>query len=226
MSGGDGAPFNASFMQRSSNGLAILLIVMVGVSIPARAWGQAGSIRGTAYDAFDSQPMPGVDVVAFSDDEMVGYAISDGSGRFEITGVPMGALRIETRFVCYERESTELFLNGPTAEIDVPVGRVLSDDELAFTSRDAERDLSEGRVQILGIGTEILPGRRERRALRSLDRKYGFSSKNLGCDCSPSNWQGVRVYNAAVRAHLDERNGPDWWERYLQERKTILTRSH
>lgn len=59
------------------------------------------TVRGTLFDAASRAPLPGVNVILVGSNPLVGTA-TDADGRFRLTNVPVGRVRLKVTLVGYE----------------------------------------------------------------------------------------------------------------------------
>lgn len=81
---------------------------------------QTGNIRGVVVDKQSQFPLPGVTVLVTSADPIIG-AITDESGKYRLTNVPVGRVNVEVKFTGYNPQvfSNLLLNSGKDLELNV-----------------------------------------------------------------------------------------------------------
>ncbi len=81
--------------------LTLLLLLGAAFSLHAQSALPTQTVRGTLLDAASRAPLPGANVVLVGSDPLVGTS-TDADGRFRLTKVPVGRIRLKITLVGYE----------------------------------------------------------------------------------------------------------------------------
>ena len=57
---------------------------------------------------------------------------------------------------------------------------------------------------------------------KKLDKKYGYTSVNMGCFAEGAKERGIVMYNAEIEKYLVKRNGFGWKDKYQIEKDSLL----
>lgn len=163
-----------------------LLIVAALVLIPASTYAQGSSIAGVVRDA-SGAVMPGVTVEATSPAliEKVRSTVTDDSGRYQITALPVGTYTITFAlqgFSTVERENVEL-TSDFTANVNVQLAVGNVTETVSVVAESPSVDIQNARVQYVFRGEEIgdLPTERDLGGLMNL--VPAVSQNTFGARC-------------------------------------------
>ncbi len=111
--------------------LFAVALLSLASALVAHAQSNRGTVAGTVTDA-EGRPLPGVQVV---DPALQRGTTTDADGRYRIDNLPLGAHRLEFRFVGYQAAVREVTLTaGETATVDVSLqARVLETEGVTVT---------------------------------------------------------------------------------------------
>lgn len=90
----------------------------------------------------------------------------------------------------------------------------LSEDYNYFQAR---RDISEGNVQLLGVGLLVEESKNVKKAQDSLCKVFGFRSVPIGCIST----EGIEIYNETVIDFLTKKNGKGWQQSFYHKMDSI-----
>ncbi len=116
--------------------LSLLILLLAASALSAQAQVPVATLTGVVTDASTGEPLPGASV--FIAQSMTG-TVSDANGRFTITGVPMGALRLYVSFVGFEAQYRDLLLREPRAytfEFDLQPSAEIAGEAVVEAERD------------------------------------------------------------------------------------------
>jgi len=120
--------------------LLLLLLIPLAVRLPAQAQPATQILRGTVLDAGAKAPVIGATVVVVGTEPALGGS-TDAEGRFRLSGVPVGRVKLRVTSIGYE----DLFLN----EVTVTAGK-----EVVLDLRLTERLTTLDEVQVVYRRTE------------------------------------------------------------------------
>ena len=120
--------------------LLLLLLVLLVARLPAQAQPATQILRGTVLDAGAKAPVIGATVVVVGTESALGGS-TDAEGRFRLSGVPVGRVKLRVTSIGYE----DLFLN----EVTVTAGK-----EVVLDLRLTERLTTLDEVQVVYRRTE------------------------------------------------------------------------
>ena len=118
----------------------LLLLVPLAARLPARAQTATQILRGTVLDAGAKAPVIGATVVVVGTEPVLGGS-TDAEGRFRLSDVPVGRVKLRVTSIGYE----DLFIN----EITVTAGK-----EVVLDLRLTERLTKLEEVQVVYRRTE------------------------------------------------------------------------
>ena len=140
----------------------ILIFLIFSTSIYAHAQKEKGKavLFGRVMDANLDEPLPFVTVFVRkpNEEEILAGQITDEDGKFEVTGLPSGALVVEIQFVGFTDVSQEIFIQGKNEKLDL--GNMLMYDEvevLGTVEVTVERSTIEQKVdrKVINIGKDL-----------------------------------------------------------------------
>ncbi len=171
-----------------------LLATALLFSLPTLAYAQNGNIAGTVRDA-SGAALPGVTVEVTSPAliEKVRSSVTDGSGRYQITALPVGTYEVKfslQNFSSVERPDV-IVTSDATSNVtaDLKVGGLK--DVVRVVAESPVVDVQNARQQQVFQGADIreLPTERNVPALLSLvpgiQTSRGICSGGVGAFCTP-----------------------------------------
>lgn len=184
------------------------------------------TVTGIVYSVFDSTKiLPGANVILYKHDTFYAGAAADKNGKYILSEIPNGKYSLQGSFMGYENMRIDISIEtSDTMHLDIAIGKILPISELPFSEYDARKDIANGKVKLLTYGLQILNTDKIEKKLEKLRQKYGFNERNLGDDINPKLIQAIERYNKEVRVYLENRNGSDWYEKYIQECDEIIKR--
>jgi CarboxypepD_reg-like domain len=114
--------------------------------------GPTQTVRGTLFDAASRAPLPGVNVVLVGSNPIIGTA-TDADGRFRLTNVPVGRVRLKLTLVGYEDLiMNELLVNaGKETVLELPLTeslRQLNEVTVAY-KRTEDRTIANNELALV-----------------------------------------------------------------------------
>ncbi len=139
---------------------ACLLLLLAGVAAPA-ASAQDARVRGFVTDASSGESMPGVNVAAFRDGELVRGAATDTDGFYTIAGLGPGVYLVQASFLGFAPVQEEVELEpGEVRQLNLALSP--ADQELDAVTVESERtsgaaNVTAGLQSIRPADIELVP---------------------------------------------------------------------
>jgi hypothetical protein len=152
------------YWKRPASRLAMVALLLFGATEAAAA---QASVQGRVRNARTNEPVPGATVL------VVGTrngAVADDSGRYDISGIAAGQVRLRARFAGFEdRDEVITLVAGETRMLDFRLEESITTLGAMLTeARSAERDVFEARPN---LGVTMLSAK----AMSSVPRLLGES---------------------------------------------------
>jgi hypothetical protein len=108
-----------------------LVVLLLGLAVPARAQVQSGNVYGTVASADDNSPMPGV-TVQLSGNGASAVAVTDAQGKFRFLGLAPGSYTVKSELEGYSPiEQTGIVVNiGRNTTLDMKIQPAIQGEEL------------------------------------------------------------------------------------------------
>lgn len=188
----------------------------------------AQTIKGTILTHFDD-PVPFANVrIMENDTVLLAGTTADENGDFELL-VPdkLDSINLVLTGFGYKRTTLSVLKSSLDSMKLFYIGEKFKTEDLAFSAKDAERDIKKGLIRFYVYGYPVIPPN----IMRKIIKKNGYSYKltYLSCNIDQNIIESVRQYNAYVRSYLEEKYGKDWgkgiesdMEDYLRKTNTSV----
>lgn len=129
----------------------IFPIYLILLFLPFAAFSQQGIVNGRVFDAVSNEPLPFVNIVVAGTTQ---GTISDMDGKFLLTGLKPGFIRIQASFVGYEQAvSPETEINNArSATVEIPMKMSEQQIEEVTVKASPFRKTEESPVSLRNIG--------------------------------------------------------------------------
>jgi hypothetical protein len=190
----------------------LFAIAAVTLLMPAAALAQEGQIAGTVRDTSNAV-IPGVVVEATSPAliEKVRSAVTDDSGQYRITNLPVGTYSVTFTLSGFTRQQRDniILTTGFTAPVNATMSVGALAETISVTAESPVVDIQNARQVAAFEGEAIreLPTTRNIRSILTLTP--GLTATGLGADCvgGVGVWCNNNIYNLSAHTATNDTEG-------------------
>ncbi len=159
--------------------LRFILIVFSILSLSLFALGQStGTIRGTVTSDVNGAVLSGVSVELT---QLQRTAETDGSGAYELTGIPAGRYTLVTHIEGFsDRAQPVVVVTGGTAVIDFSLSLAALREEVTVTATGGEESVFESFQSVTAVGPTRIREQANTSIGETLEREAGIGKRSFG----------------------------------------------